>query len=256
MNLSKYQYPKQLTGFGINKALSIPLQELRTPKTISNDNSLPFITTYNPNNPNVYEMIDKSVECLKRNKVDGFENLKVIKSKRQAPNLKRILTKAEFSQKQVGVYKCPDKRCECCASLLLGNSYTFKNVDKTFNLKAHFSCDSSNLLYIIICPTCGEKYTGENGVGKTEPRDRVLVHRQHKRQPEYQKLKVEEHLKKCGKGTFEIFPLLQMRSSEIDSRRSYGRKFMKKYKAKLNNLYNANKPCIRSVLRHYSLRHF
>ena len=64
MNLSKYQYPKQLTEFGINKALSILLQELRTPETISNDNSLPFITTYNPNNPNVYEMIDKSVECL------------------------------------------------------------------------------------------------------------------------------------------------------------------------------------------------
>ena len=131
INLSKYRYPKHLTEFCINKGLSIPLQELCTPKTISNDNSLPFITTYNPNNPNVYEMIDKSVECLKRNKVDGFENLRVIKSKRQTPNLKKILTQAEFSQKQVGVFKCPDKRCECCASLLLGNSYTFKNVDKT-----------------------------------------------------------------------------------------------------------------------------
>ena len=133
--------------------MSIPLQELHTPKATSNDNSLPFITTYNPSNPNVCEMIDKSVECLKRNKVDGFENLKVIKSKRQAANLKRILTKAEFSQKQVGVYKCPDKRCECCASLLLGDSNTFKNVDKTFNLKTYFSCDSYNLLYIIICST-------------------------------------------------------------------------------------------------------
>ena len=185
MNLSKYQYPTQLTEFGINKTLSIHLRELRTPKIISNDNSLLFITTYNPSNPNVYEMIDKTVECLKRNKVDGFENLKVIKSKRQAPNLKRILTKAEFSQKQVGVYKCPDKRCECCASLLLGNSYTFKNVDKTFNLKTYFSCDSYNLLYIIICPTCGEEYTGETGIGKTKLRVRAQVYRQHIRQPEY-----------------------------------------------------------------------
>ena len=220
INLSKYQYRKQLTEFGINKALSIPLQELCTPKTISNDNSPPFITTYNPNNPNVYEMIDKSVECLKRNKVDGFQNL----------------TKAQFSQKQVGFYKCPDKRCECCTSLLLGNSYTFKNVDKTFNLKAHFSCDSSNLLYIVTCPTFGEEYTGETGVGKTKLRDRVRVYQQHIRQPEYQKLKVEEHLRTCGEGTFKIFPLLQMRSSEIDLRRSYERNFMKKYKAKLNNL--------------------
>ena len=84
-------------------------------------------------------MINKSVKCLKQNKVDGFENLRVIKSKRPAPNFKRILTKAEYSQKQVGVYKCPDKRCECCASLFLGNSYTFKNVNKTFNLKTYFS---------------------------------------------------------------------------------------------------------------------
>ena len=91
--------------------MSIPLLELHTPKTISNDNSLPFIITFNPNNSNVYEMIDKSVEYLKRNKVDDFE-------KQQAPNLKKILTKAEFSQKQVGVFKCPDKRCECCVSLL------------------------------------------------------------------------------------------------------------------------------------------
>ena len=113
-------------------------------------------------------MIDKSVECLKRNKTDSFENLKVTKSKRQAPNLKRILTKAELSQKQVGVYKCPDKRCECCASLLLGNSYVFKNVDKTFNVRTYFSCDSYNLLYIIICPACGEEYTGGTGVGKTK----------------------------------------------------------------------------------------
>ena len=99
MNLSKHQYPKQLIEFGINKALSIPLQELRTPKTISYDNNLPFIATYNPNNPNVYEIIDKLVECLKQNKVDNFENLRVTKSKRQAPNLKKILTKAESSQK-------------------------------------------------------------------------------------------------------------------------------------------------------------
>lgn len=72
--------------------LIIPLQELRTLKTISNDNSPPFIKTYNPNNPHVYEMIHKSVQCLKRNKVDSFENLRIIKSKRQAPNFKRILT--------------------------------------------------------------------------------------------------------------------------------------------------------------------
>ena len=209
---------------------------MRTLKTISNDNSLPFITTYNPNNPNFYEIIDKSVEYLKRNEVDGFENLRIIKSKRQAPNLKKILTKAEFSQKQVVVFKCPDKICECCASLLLGNSYTFKNVYKTFILKAHFSCDSSNLLYVVICPTCREEYTGETGVGRTKLRDRSESIDNVSGNLSIKKLKVEEHLRTCGKGTFKMFPLLQMRSSQIDLRGSYEKNFFKKYKTKLNNL--------------------
>ena len=152
------------------------------------------------------------------------------------PNLKRILTKAVFSQKQVWVYKHPDKRCECCTSLLLGNSYTFKNVDQTFNLKTYFSCGSYNLLYIIICTTCGEEYANETGIGKTKLRDHVRVYWQHIRQPEYQKLKLEEHLRTCGKGSFKIFPLLEMRSSEIDLHKSCETNFMKKYKTKLNNL--------------------
>ena len=40
----------------------------------------------------------------------------------------------------------------------------------------------------------------------------------------------------CGKGTFKIFSLRQMRSFEIDLRWSYERSFLKKYKTKLNNL--------------------
>ena len=103
-------------------------------------------------------------------------------------------------------------------------------------IKTHFSCDSSNLLYIIICPTYFEEYTDKTKIGITKLTDRVRVYRQHIRQPEYQKHKVEEHLRTCGKGTFKIFPSLQMRSSEIDLRRSYERNFMKKYKTKINNL--------------------
>ena len=84
-------------------------------------------------------------------------------------------------------------------------------------MEGTFSCDSSSLLYIIICATCGEEYTSETGVGKTKLRE----YQQHIGQPEYQKLKVEEYLRTCGKDTFKIFPLLQMRSSEIDLHRSY-----------------------------------
>ena len=103
-------------------------------------------------------------------------------------------------------------------------------------MKTYFSCDIYNLLYIIICPTCGEEYTSKTGNGKTKLRGRVRVYRQHIRQSKYQKLKVEEHLRMCGKVTFKIFPLLHMGSSETDLRKSYEINFMKKCEKKLNNL--------------------
>ena len=39
MNLSRFKNPKQLIDCGIQRALNIPLQELSTPNTVSNNNS-------------------------------------------------------------------------------------------------------------------------------------------------------------------------------------------------------------------------
>ena len=64
----------------------------------------------------------------------------------------------------------------------------------------------------------------------------VRVYRQHIRQPQYQQLKVEGHLRVCGNGEFQIFPLLQMRSQDTNLRRSYETRFQQKIKTKLNIL--------------------
>ena len=51
-NSSKYHYPDSLIKQGFQKALSKPQKNLRKPKKPPNENILPFITTFNPNNPN------------------------------------------------------------------------------------------------------------------------------------------------------------------------------------------------------------
>ena len=83
------------------------------------------------------------------------------------------------------------------------------------------SCDSFNVIYVVICSGCGEEYIGESGIGKQKVRDRVRIYRQHIRQPEYQQLKVEGHLRQCGNGKFRIFPFLQLRINDKDLRRSF-----------------------------------
>ena len=78
---------------------------------------------------------------------------------------------------------------------------------------------------MVICDKSKEEYTGETGEGKTKLRYRVRVYRQHIRQPQYQQLKVKEHLRVCGNGEFQIFPLLQMRSQDTNLKRSYETRF-------------------------------
>ena len=50
-------------------------------------------------------------------------------------------------------------------------------------------------------------------------------------------MKVEKHLRMCGKGTFKIFHLLQMQSCEIDLRSCWKKEaLLKKCKTKLKYL--------------------
>ena len=79
-----------------------------------------------------------------------------------------------------------NKMCEYCNYLLINDHCTFKNVQITFKLKNPFTCDSYNLIYIVICDKCKEEYTGETEEGKTKLRDRVRVYREQIQQPQYQ----------------------------------------------------------------------
>ena len=234
-NLRDQKYPKEIIDTGISKALNIPQSELRTPRNRSDDEEkiLPFVTTYNPNNPQIFKTIKESFSNL-QNTVPGFNELKLIHSRRQAPNLKRILTKAEFSQKKAMVSRCGKPRCECCDHILVGDQYTFKNVNYRFEIKTPMSCDSYDVEYVVICDGCGEEYIGETGEGQTVVRDRVRVYRQHIRDKKYQKLSVEEHIRECGGGKFKIFPFLQLRTGDTNLRRAFEKKFQQKFKTKLN----------------------
>ena len=98
------------------------------------------------------------------------------------------------------------------------------------------TCDSKNLIYIAICPTC----KGETGIGDSKLRDRQRIYRQHIRQPEHEKFKVEKDLRTSGKGNFTISLLLQLPSNDIDLRREYEDYLIKKYKTKLNSLQKEN----------------
>ena len=181
-------------------------------------------------------MVKSGVNTLVENHVNGFKNIRLIHAKRQTPNLKKIWTNCLFTNKTAGVFKCSDSRCLCCQQLLLAITYTFKIVGKQFFLKRKMTCDSRNLIYVVICLICKEEFIGKTEIGYYKLRVRVRIYKHHIRQPEHEKLKVEKHLRTCDKWNFTMFPLLQWRSNDTDLRWEHEDYFIKKYQIKLNSL--------------------
>ena len=73
------------------------------------------------------------------------------------------------------------KNCVSCPYLLRASLYQFKRVKTTFLLKKYFNCESSNLIYVVICQGCQEEYIGETGFLVKE---RINIYSQQLQQPQ------------------------------------------------------------------------
>ena len=123
---------------------------------------------------------------------DVIKSTKFIPSKRQAPNLRKLLTKAKFTTKSnEGSHKCNDKRCATCPYLKETKQIHITSTDKYFNIREKLTCKSSNVLYIITCGGCNQQYVG---MTTQKLAGRFTIHRQHIDYEQYRKIGVSEHL--------------------------------------------------------------
>ena len=73
-NFRTYSYPKKVVEIGIQKALKIRQTELHQPKKIGSNNKKTFISTFNPNNPKIFDLVKSGANTLVENNVNGFKN--------------------------------------------------------------------------------------------------------------------------------------------------------------------------------------
>ena len=98
-------------------------------------------------------------------------------------------------------------------------------------LKNSFNCESSNLIYVVICQGCKEEYIGETGCLVKE---QIKIYRHHIRQPKYQQLLVEENLRTCRDRKFHLFPFFKISQENKSLRKSYEDYFIDKFKPSVN----------------------
>lgn len=241
--LQNQNYPIKLIEDGIKRANALSITELRKPKEKNEkSNLIPFVTTHDPALPNIFSYIKSNIPILHQS-----EHLKtlindesIIYSRRQPMNLKRHLTTARFNMNENSfcVKICGDKRCGVCSSrenfnyLQTGSEIKFNN-GKNFKIKANMTCKTKNLIYCIICTNCKEEYVGQTGNSLSE---RVRIHKQQIRQPEYRQIPLSEHLEVCAGGKFKIFPFYKCQQDNEEYRKETERKFIKLFQPKLNAL--------------------
>ena len=234
--LIKQKYPKTLIQAGIQKAKSLHRTNLLNEiNPRNNQDAIAYVSTYNPRNPEIFGELRRDIDILKRDSQmkSVLKNYKIIKSKRQPPNLKRLLTKAKFEEMSSTpkVYRCNRPNCGLCKYLIKGDRFTFK-CGKTTKINQNTSCDAKNVIYTIICNGCNEEYIGET----KELRKRMTVHRQHIRDPNVRKLRVSGHIDQCTsvEPKFRVFPIFRMNSDSIVSRRQKEKVLIKIFTPKLN----------------------
>lgn len=233
--LMKRNYPEKIIDDAIEKCKKLDRKDLLNPIQRNKTQCIiPLVTTYNPRNPNVTRTVKHLNEVLKTDETFSkiFEKQKFINSKRQPKNLRRILTKSNFTEKtDYKVTKCQDPRCGTCPYIKTGQKFNFSG--KEFTINNNMSCQTRNLIYVITCSGCGELYIGETG---NTLRERIRIHKQHINSPEYRKIKLSEHLDVCGKKSFTVFPFYKMCECNTSERREKEKHFIRIYKPKLNSL--------------------
>ena len=86
------KYHKSLIQASTLKAKKIPLEVLRQPKTTKNEETIPFNTTYNPNNANVFHLISFK-------NFQNFQKKRLVNSMSHEPLLGRSLCKPKLESK-------------------------------------------------------------------------------------------------------------------------------------------------------------
>ena len=231
-------YPAKLIDNGIQQANCLSTETLRTPKPIAETNPCAFVSTFNPNNRNMWTVIHNSLDILKSdvrcNQV--LQSCQMINSRRQPPNLKKLLTRARFEPHTFTVTQCQDKRCGTCLYLITGEKFTFKGSNTPFYVKASMNCGTENVLYVLQCQGCFENYIGQTS---DSLRTRMRVHKQHINTPEYRKLAVSSHIAQCAGNInpqFKVFPFYKIMQADKTFRDVKEQTFIKRFKPLLNSL--------------------
>ena len=235
--LKECNYPDFLIKNGITKALQLPINELRQPRQtpINENKNIFYISTYNPNYEDHSDITRQTFNFLKMcpQTKHIYKDCELTKSKRQPPNLKKLLTSAQPHKSSFSVTRCNTKQCQICDSLIEGSTFEFSEF--VFKINENMNCNSRNCVYVMRCEGCKKLYIGET----SNFRSRVNLHKSHIKNKGG--LFVNKHISQCNdniskdiKYVFKIMPFFKVKQDDEKIRKEKESYFISKFKPELN----------------------
>ena len=116
---------------------------------------------------------------------------------------------------EYSVKLCNEPRCGLCKYIREGSSVKFRN--KSFKVNENMSCKAKNIIYVIQCRGCDEKYIEETN----NLRNRTTPHNQHIRHEALRKIHLSGHIADYSdkERKYFIFPFYLMKTESIIKRK-------------------------------------
>ena len=163
--LTKRGYNKKDTTTQINRAISIPRNELLNKIKTSNTERLPLTVTYNRTLPDLKTIIDKNWHILqiepKLKEIfaeppilafNGNENLKDIIEGNKVFDNKKILNVKKFNK--ATWQPCFTRSVNLCKKLKTCSTFQNAFNKNTFLIRHNVTCKSSCVIYLMECSLC------------------------------------------------------------------------------------------------------
>ena len=164
-------YPSKLVNDQFSKASAFSRNDLLQTRAKEAKKLFPFVTTFNPNLPDLRNIIRKHLSILPSNPKlkELFPRGSVIPAFRRSKNLKELLAPSRFkiaeesqiSHHNNGCFKCDRNRCDLCQNFFVeSKSFPSLRTGKKYTIHSRLSCDSKNVIYLASCRKCHLQYVG------------------------------------------------------------------------------------------------
>ena len=150
------------------KILNTPRSVTRIKRERKNISKTMFITTYNPNAPNIKNIISNNMHILQSDTTASklFPSISTVY--KRSKNLKECILRADpfnvrdrAHELSFGTTHC-GKRCDLCDSLIHDNKFSSFSTGRVFNIRKHITCETECVIYLFHCKNCKSQ-----GVGST-----------------------------------------------------------------------------------------